>query len=75
MSAAEIKLSEEEIAALTQYAHATKQLRVLHSRGFTRAFIDRKGKVILERAHYEAVSRGELQTGRKVANLSFLKAA
>jgi hypothetical protein len=52
----------------------TKQLNVLHARGFVRAYIGRHG-VILERAHYEAVSRGELQAPRRAANLAFLKQA
>lgn len=68
-----ITLSEAEIHALTDYEIATKQLNVLHSRGFTRAYISRLGKVVLERSHYEAVSRGELMAPRKSANLTFLK--
>lgn len=74
-----IVLQPGEIEALTGYRTATKQLNVLHARGFTRAFINRLGDVVLERAHYEAVSRGELhQTGPaggggKVANLAFLR--
>lgn len=71
----DITLSEAEIQALTEYEHATKQLNVLHSRGFTRAWINRHGKVVLERAHYEAVSRGEVKSSGKSANLSFLRAA
>lgn len=71
-----IVLSEAEIVALTGYERATKQLQVLHARGFVRAFIDRNGSVKLERAHYEAVTRGEhVQLSGKKANLSFLKAA
>jgi hypothetical protein len=69
-----ITLTDAEIEALTGYKNATKQLNVLHNRGFLRAYIGRKG-VVLERAHYEAVSRGELHQPRKGANLSFLKAA
>jgi hypothetical protein len=73
-----ITLSEQEIQALTGYERPTKQLAVLRSRGFVRAYIGRNG-VVLERAHYEAVSRGELhhsdqiRGSGKVANLSFLK--
>jgi hypothetical protein len=69
-----ITLSEQEIAALTGYERPTKQLAVLHNRGFLRAYIGRKG-VVLERAHYEAVSRGEVHTATKKANLGFLRAA
>jgi hypothetical protein len=71
----EITLSQPEIVALTKYQQATKQLRVLHARGFVRAYISRDGDVVLERAHYEAVSRGELQQPRKSANLTFLRKA
>jgi hypothetical protein len=74
-----ITLLPTEIEALTGYRNATKQLNVLHDRGFLRAFINRSGEVVLERAHYEAVSRGELHQpdqlsgGGKVANLDFLR--
>jgi hypothetical protein len=73
-----ITLSREEIEALTGYELATKQLNVLHARGFLRAFINRRGEVVLERTHYEAVTKGETpahQASGKRANLSFLKAA
>jgi hypothetical protein len=74
-----ITLTRDEIEALTGYTNATKQLNVLHDRGFHRAFINRLGDVVLERAHYEAVSRGELhqpvQVGGsgKVANLDHFR--
>ena len=77
-----ITLSPDELEAVTGYQQATKQLRVLHTRGFLRAFISRKGGVVLERAHYDAVARGEVLTVSKgavlakppkVANLGFLK--
>lgn len=65
-----VTLTAEEIEELTGYARATKALAVLHSRGFTRAFINRKGDIVLERTHYEAVTKGELQSPRKAANLT-----
>lgn len=70
-----IILSPAEIEALTGYRNTTKQLNVLHRRGFLRAYINRLGDLVLERAHYEAVSRGELhQPGSaKVANLDFFQ--
>jgi hypothetical protein len=74
----EITLNAAEVQALTGYAVATKQLKVLHARGFVRAFISRKGEVVLERTHYEAVTKGEapaVTRQDKRANLSFLKAA
>jgi hypothetical protein len=71
----EIILTRAEIEALTGYKIATKQLNVLHGRGFTRAYTNRLGDVVVERAHYEAVCRGELHApaGGKVANLSFMR--
>jgi len=71
----DLTLSDAELQKLTGYKNATKRLNNLHNRGFTRAYIDRKGKVVLERTHYEAVTRGELQRPAKSANLSFLRAA
>ena len=74
-----IILSDAEIEALTGYTNATKQLNVLHDRGFLRAFINRLGNVVLERSHYEAVSRGELHQpaqhsgSGKVANLDHFR--
>lgn len=72
----ELMLTDGEIEALTGYKIATKQLQVLKNRGFHRAYINRAGVVVVERAHYEAVVRGEQleQNGRpaKAANLSFL---
>lgn len=59
-----ITLTEPELIELTRYNRAAQQLAVLHLRGFARAFIGRDGKVVLERAHYEAVCRCELQTAR-----------
>lgn len=71
-----ITLSIDEVEQLTGYRVATKQLQVLHRRGFHRAFINRTGAVVLERTHYEAITRGEAQNvSRKSANLSFLKTA
>ncbi len=73
----DLLISEVAIEAMTGYATASKQLQVLHNRGFHRAFINRAGRVVLERSHYEAVTRGEAQSsaqgGTKAANLSFLK--
>lgn len=73
---ADITLSAAEIEALTGYEVATKQLNVLRERGFVRAFIGRNG-VVLERSHYEAVTRGEFgrAPAAKSANLTFLKSA
>jgi hypothetical protein len=54
-----ILLDELEIAALTGDMVLPRcQVRLLQQRGFVRARLER-GKVVLERAHYEAVCRGE----------------
>ncbi|MFC5498168.1 DUF4224 domain-containing protein [Caenimonas terrae] len=66
-------LSPAEIEDITGYQQATKQLQVLHDRGFLRAFINRKGEVVLERPHFEAVSRGELRDTGKRANLAIFQ--
>ena len=66
-----VTLQPDELEQLTGYEQATKQLDVLHKRGFTRAFIGRRG-LVLERAHYEAVCRGQLDKPEaRSANLSF----
>ena len=52
-------LSPEEIQQLTGYTQPARQLSELHRRGFVRAYRNRLGQVTLERAHYDAVARGE----------------
>lgn len=72
-----IVLSVEEIEQLTGYKLATMQLERLRKDGFYRARIGRQG-VVLERSHYEAVSRGQDSAPMKpskTVNLSHLKAA
>jgi Domain of unknown function (DUF4224) len=74
-----ITLSSEELEAITGYEQPTKQLQVLHRRGFNRAFINSKGRLVLERTHYETVTRGEAQNavaGAKArVTFPFLKSA
>ena len=53
-----LRLSESELRELTGYATARKQLEFLHQRGFYRATLGRFGRVVLERAHFEAVCQG-----------------
>jgi hypothetical protein len=60
--AAGLNLSEPEIVeASGGYTQPVRQLRELHARGFTRAFIPKVGRkrVVVERAHYDAVVRGQ----------------
>lgn len=65
-------LQPDELEQLTGYQIPTKQLNVLHQRGFTRAFIGRRG-LVLERAHYEAVCRGQAEkAAEKKVNLAFM---
>jgi hypothetical protein len=53
-------LTAAEIEALTGYRRSDKQLAELHRQGYWRARRSpTSGAVILERAHAEAVQRGE----------------
>lgn len=53
-----IVLSDDEIEHLTGYKLASRQLKELHRQGFWRARLSPVGRVLVERAHYEAVSSG-----------------
>lgn len=72
-------LNEQELQQITGYTAPLRQLNVLHLRGFVRAYRARDGRVILERAHYLALCRGEFSSGRVDAppsvNVAFLKRA
>ena len=51
--------TDAELAEISGgYQRPADQLRVLHSRGFWRAAI-LKGRLVLERSHYDAVTRGQ----------------
>lgn len=56
-----LNLSPAEVQqAAGGYVRPADQLRELHARGFTRAYRSKvSGKVVLERAHYDAVTRGQ----------------
>lgn len=56
---ADLLLSDAELVALTGYQRQAEQLVELHRQGFSRARRDRLGRVVLERAHYEAVCAGQ----------------
>ncbi|MDB5851085.1 MAG: hypothetical protein JWP29_4837 [Rhodoferax sp.] len=62
--ATDIVLSDAELEAITGYKTASKQLQVLQQRGFNRAFLGRY-RLILERAHYEAVCSGAATVAAK----------
>jgi hypothetical protein len=53
-----IILSHDEIVTITGYARPADQLKTLHAMGRERARRGPNGKVILERAHFEAVVTG-----------------
>lgn len=57
-----IVLTPEEIFDLTGLTLPRCQVKRLQEQGFARARLVR-GKAVLERAHYEAVCRGEFTTG------------
>jgi len=54
----------DELYDLTGYAQPARQLAELHRLGFSRARRDRLGRVVLERAHYDAVCAGQTQAPR-----------
>jgi hypothetical protein len=57
-------LTEDEIRAICfGYTRQADQLRVLKERGFSRAEI-RRGVLVLERAHYDAVCAGAVEASR-----------
>lgn len=71
-------LTREQIERMTGYVMPCKQLEVLHQRGFVRAYRNRKGEVILEQSHYDAVTRGQFGTqvpAKPAVNVAFLKRA
>ena len=51
-----LTLTPDELHEITGYRQPAAQLRALHAQGFTRARRDRLGRVVLERAHYDAVA-------------------
>jgi hypothetical protein len=57
-SHADILLTEAELELVTGYKRAAEQLVELHRQGFSRARRDRLGRLVLERAHYDAVCAG-----------------
>jgi hypothetical protein len=59
-----LTLTPEELRELTGYEQPAKQLAELHRRGFSRAWRNRHGEVVLERAHYDAVARGQVVPAR-----------
>lgn len=54
----------ELIEASGGYRRPADQLKALHERGFVQAFRGTHGKVVLPRAHYDAVVRGQYGAGQ-----------
>ncbi len=69
LTAEDLLLSDAELVALTGYKRAAEQLIELHRQGFNRARRDRLGRVVLERAHYDAVCQGAQQPARPKVRL------
>ncbi len=63
-----IALTDAEIEQLTGYRQRCRQLQELHRLGFARAYRNRAGAVILERAHHDEVARCRL--GNKPAQVA-----
>lgn len=53
-----IRLDPKELADLVGTNRKADQIEQLHRDGFVRARLDRRGNVLVERAHYEAVCNG-----------------
>ena len=53
-----IRLTPEELIALTGYRRPAEQLAELHALGYWRARRNRLGEVVVERAHYQEVCAG-----------------
>lgn len=64
----ELLLSADEIAAVTGYRKPALQVRELHSRGFVRARVNVLNRVVLERAHFEAVCSHAIGAAAQAAN-------
>lgn len=64
----DLTLTPAELVTLTGYQRPGDQLRALHEHGFVRARLGRLGDVILERAHYDAVCRGQFAPARQQAD-------
>lgn len=66
-AAASLVLSADELHGMTGKVQPAAQIRALHKQGYVRAYrAGEDGHVILERAHVEAVARG--QFGQTAAN-------
>lgn len=70
-----LTFSHDELVEITGgYVRQADQLRVLHARGFYRADILR-GRLVLERSHYDQVTRGHVEASRPKVKPPRVKAA
>ena len=58
-----VTFTHAELVQLTGYQQPKRQLEVLHRRGFTRAYLGRRG-VVLEHAHYLAVCARQVEPSK-----------
>lgn len=54
-----LTLTPDELRQITGYTMPARQLQALHAAGYWRARRNVLGTIILTRAHYDAVERGE----------------
>lgn len=64
-----VVLTHDELVDITGYEQPARILATLHARGFHRAWRNRLGEVVLERAHYDAVCAGATQAARPKVRL------
>jgi hypothetical protein len=67
-SSSHLLLSQDEITDVTGYRKPALQVRELHSRGFVRARVNVLNRVVLERAHFEAVCSSAAGNSAQAAN-------
>ncbi len=70
-----IRLTPQELIDLTGYVRGSDQLRVLHSRGYARAYRNAAGHVVLERAYYLAICAAGQPKQKPSANIAWQTAA
>lgn len=58
-----LTLTPAELVTLTGYKIPSMQLQELRRRGFWRACQNRSGKVVIERAHFQAIASAGLPGG------------
>ncbi len=63
-----LRLTWDELIEVSGgYTQTSRQLEALRAAGFWRARLGRDGRVVLERAHYEAVCAGAVAPGARAS--------